>query len=146
MSNGFQMDGIGRKYLINIPRTLLGEQISYNITYVNQCGELVTQPGDIPIVANECSSNLRTASTNTFTIYPNPATTTINVALFDETKVPAKKAHIVGKLYDLNNNEKVKVVINDNSAQIDSSSLNRGVYILKIDIDGKVESHQVIVK
>ena len=89
---------------------------------------------------------MRTATTNTFTIYPNPATTTINVALLDETKAPAKKANITGKLYDLNNTEKRKVVIKDNSAQIDSSGLNRGVYILKIDIDGKVENHQVIVK
>lgn len=145
--NGLTPDGLGRKYLINVPRTLLGEQIFYNITYTNQCGEQITRPGDFPIVAYECSSNLRTAATsNTFTIYPNPATTTINVALFDETKAPAKKALITGKLYDLNNNEKRKVIIKDNSAQIDSSGLNRGVYILKIDIDGKVENHQIIVK
>lgn len=145
--NGLTLDGLGRKYLINIPRTLLGEQIFYNITYTNQCGELITRPGDIPIIANECSSNLRTDAISTmFTIYPNPSSSTINVALFDETKAPAKKALITGNLYDLNNIEKRKVVIKDNNAQIDATGLKKGVYILKIDIDGKTESHRVIVE
>ncbi|MBF4471267.1 T9SS type A sorting domain-containing protein [Flavobacterium sp. HJJ] len=146
MPNGLSADGLGRKYLINVPSTLFGEQIFYNITYTNQCGQQITRPGDFPIVAYECS-NFRTATNSTtFTIYPNPATTTINVALLDETNAPAKKAVITGKLYDLNNIEKRKVTIKDNNVQIDASGLNRGVYILKIDMDGKSESHQVIVK
>lgn len=147
--NGLTLDGLGHKYLFNIPRTLMGEQIFYNITYTNKCGEQITKLGDIPIVTYECSNNLRaaaTATSDTFTIYPNPSSTTINVALMNENKAPAKKTLITGKLYDLNNNEKRKVIIKDNNAQIDASGLNRGVYILKIDMDGKSESHQVIVK
>ncbi|GEL12080.1 Por secretion system C-terminal sorting domain-containing protein [Flavobacterium glycines] len=89
---------------------------------------------------------MTTESNNTFVIYPNSTSTIINIALLDETKAPAKKASITGKLYDLNNIEKRAIVIKDNKAQIDSSGLNRGVYVLKIDIDGKVESHQIIVK
>lgn len=125
---------------------------AYNINYTNGCGETVTKYNNYatlygPNSTYGTNSNLKTtANTNTFTIYPNPSSTTINVALFDETKAPAKKALITGKLYDLNNIEKRKVVIKDNSAQIDANGLIRGVYVLKIDIDGKVESHQVIVK
>nr|WP_315200261.1 T9SS type A sorting domain-containing protein [uncultured Flavobacterium sp.] len=146
MPNGLNLNGVGHKYLFNIPRTLFGEQIFYNITYTNQCGELVTIPGVTPIIAYECSNYRTAATSDTFTIYPNPSNTTINVALMDENKAPAKKTLITGKLYDLNNIEKRKVIIKDNNAQIDASGLNRGVYILKIDMDGKSESHQVIVK
>ncbi|WP_051590737.1 S8 family serine peptidase [Flavobacterium daejeonense] len=145
--NGLTLDGLGRKYLINVPRTLLGEQIFYNITYTNQCGELITEPGNIPIVANECYNSLMFEDIdNTYTIYPNPSSSIINIALLDQNKAPTKKSIITGKLYDFNNTEKLILFIKDNNAQIDVTGLNKGVYFLKIDVDGKIESHKVIVK
>ena len=51
----------------------------------------------------------------------------------------------MGKLYDLNNAEKCKVLLKDNKAQIDITGLKKGIYIVKINFDGQEESHQVIV-
>lgn len=132
-------------FVVNYPNSLNGTFLTFNVTFTDKCGNTKIQ--SIFLYLYSCFSYNNSAKTlNTFTIYPNPSSTTINVTLYDETKAPAKKALITGNLYDLNNIEKRKVVIKDNSAQIDSSGLNRGVYVLKIDIDGKVESHQVIVK
>jgi hypothetical protein len=147
-ANGYTQFG-DLRYTVRVPRTLIGESIWYSFSYTNKCGQFIISKQEQSLNPYNCysSSNLRTAATSdTFTIYPNPSNTTINVALIDENKAPAKKTLITGKLYDLNNNEKRKVIIKDNNAQIDASGLNRGVYILKIDMDGKSESHQVIVK
>lgn len=142
--NGYTPEG-HPKFLIVVPRTLLGESIAYTINYYNKCGELITRPGDFPLIPYECYNNLMsTESNNTYVIYPNSTSSFINIALLDETKAPAKKAVISGKLYDLNNIEKRKVVIKDNRGHIDVNGLNKGVYVLKIDIDGKVESYKVI--
>lgn len=147
-ANGYTQFG-DLRYTIRVPRTLIGGSVWYSYSYTNKCGELITSPYEETLSPYDCYSgkNLKTSSSDTiFTIYPNPSSSTINIALFDETKTPTKKALITGKLYNLNNIEKCYVTIRNNSAQIDVSNLNKGIYVLKIDVNGKTESHQVIVK
>lgn len=143
--NGYTPDGF-RKYLIVVPRTLLDESITYNIGFINKCGVSVTRPGDFPLIPYECSSNLTSAlSSNMYIIHPNPSSSIINITLLDKMKTPLKKTNITGKLYDLNNNEKRKIVIKNNNGQIDASGLNKGIYVLQINVDNKLETHQVII-
>lgn len=137
-------------FIISYPPSLNETYLTFNVTFTDRCGNSKIQPMFVYLSCYPYNLSAKTSNTsttlNTYTIYPNPSSSTINVELFDETKAPAPETLITGKLYDLNNIEKRNVIIKDNSAQIDVSGLNRGVYVLKIDIDGKVENHQVIVQ
>jgi hypothetical protein len=144
--NGYTPDGTPR-YFVVAPKTLLGENIWFTMSYYNQCGQQIIKSAEFPLTPYDCDNySAKTASgTNTFTIYPNPSSSTINVALLDQNNTPLKSI-ITGKLYDFNNNEKRSLSIKKNNAQIDVTGLEKGIYILKIDIDGKTENHRVIVK
>lgn len=105
------------------------------------------------IVLNPCNSyglttqsRLASASTITYyTIYPNPSSNILNISLSDTSMSPSKSATILAILYDMNGVEKNRVTIIKNIATLDVSMLNKGIYILKININDSVESHQIVV-
>ncbi|QSB28682.1 S8 family serine peptidase [Flavobacterium sp. CLA17] len=96
------------------------------------------------------SQSLETSSTvegnSFFKIYPNPTSSIINVSLFNEVGLPNLGIPITAILYDLKGQQKRKVTIVDNNAVINTEQLERGIYVLLIQINGTSESHQVIVK
>lgn len=96
------------------------------------------------------SQSLDTASTTEnssfYKIYPNPASSAINVSLFDEARSPGLDVPITAILYDLKGQQKRKVAVVDNNATIHADQLEKGVYVLLIEINGISESHQVIIK
>ena len=65
-----------------------------------------------------------------------------------ETKInhQAQLATIIAELYNLMGEIKSSVTIKNNVATINATSLPRGIYLLKINIDGVVETHQVGVE
>ena len=83
---------------------------------------------------------------NYYKIYPNPTTDFINVSLLDNTDKPITTSTITAELFDLMEQPRRKVDVLDNTATIDVSGLPKGIYILKINIDGVIESHQVGVQ
>ncbi len=81
-----------------------------------------------------------------YKIYPNPASSIINVSLVNEDRVPDFGAQINAILYDLNGQEKSNVAVVNNTASINVSQLQKGVYVLIVNINGVSESHQVLIE
>lgn len=55
------------------------------------------------------------------------------------------ESSITGELYDLMGNLKSTVQIINNQASFSVQGLNTGIYALRIDINGTIESHTVVV-
>lgn len=85
------------------------------------------------------------AANSYYAIYPNPSSSILNISLTDENWIPSKSATIAAVLYDINGVEKTQVTVIDNAASLDVSKLKKGTYILKIDSNGSIESHQIII-
>lgn len=105
------------------------------------------------IVLNSCNSygltsQSKLASDSTisyYTIYPNPSSSILNISLSDNNLTPSKSATILAVLYDINGIEKTRTAVINNNGILDVSKLEKGIYILKIDINGSIESHQVVI-
>lgn len=89
---------------------------------------------------------MRGETSTTYIIYPNPSKDMVYIDLRDQNNVPEKKAIVYGELYDLMGYLKSKVEIIDHKAVFSVSGLNKGIYVLKIYINGKEESHQIAVE
>ncbi|EKT4499887.1 T9SS type A sorting domain-containing protein, partial [Flavobacterium psychrophilum] len=85
-------------------------------------------------------------NTNFYTIYPNPSNNIVNIDLKDQENQPEKRATITGELFDMMGQSKSKVEISNNKATFSVRGLNKGIYVLKIHINDKVESHQIAVE
>jgi hypothetical protein len=83
---------------------------------------------------------------NNYKIYPNPSSDLINIALADNNNLPKTKSKIIAELFDLNGNKKSKVEIMNDIASINVVGMPKGIYVLKINIDGTIESHLVAVQ
>jgi hypothetical protein len=92
----------------------------------------------------ECPFNFRTSTI--YTVYPNPSKDIVNIELKDSKIQPEKEAIVSGTLFDLMGQSRGKVQIKNNSASLSVAGLKKGIYVLNINIDGKVEGHQVIVE
>ena len=112
------------------------------ITTTNNCGTNI-QYSTI-VGSYNAGDPLRPASNQTFyTIYPNPTHNIVNVELKNQDQKTNPNAKIVAELYNMMGEVKRNVTINNNIATIDVSGLPKGIYLLKINIDGIIESHQV---
>jgi hypothetical protein len=85
-------------------------------------------------------------STSYYTIYPNPSTDLVRIDLKDQDKKPKENAIIKTELYNLQGELKRNGKITNTIATMDLVGLPKGIYLLKIDIDGKTEGHQVIIE
>lgn len=85
-------------------------------------------------------------SASVYTVFPNPSKDIVNIDLRNKEKQPGKTALISGELFDVLGISKSKIVIKNNKASFSVNGLLKGIYILKIYIDGQVESHQIAVE
>lgn len=115
---------------------------SVTATATNACGTTTVTVNLLELLNKQADSK----SINIYTVYPNPTNNLINVSLVDETQKPATISKIIAELYDFSGQPKQKVEIKNNIVSINCSGLTKGIYILKISIDGNVESHQVFVQ
>lgn len=81
-----------------------------------------------------------------YTVYPNLRKDIVNIDLRDQNNQPEKGATISGELFDMMRQSKSKVEIMDNKAIFSVRGLNKGIYVLKIYINDKVESYQIAVE
>jgi Secretion system C-terminal sorting domain len=147
-----------KRFTFWIPKSLVSKLkcplLEFTLTATSPCAKTKSTYGSISI---NCLSflpddfsrkGLRTVASNNFIykIFPNPSSNIINISLFDETLKPSPQAQITAKLYDINGLEKRSISVTNNTATINVSSLPKGIYILKINIDGVIESHQVVVE
>jgi hypothetical protein len=75
---------------------------------------------------------------NSFSVYPNPFTNSINIKQFDR-KIRIKRVRIL----DING----RIIYEDQfSPKIDISTLSRGIYFLKIEMKNEEELHYKLIK
>ncbi|UUW08656.1 T9SS type A sorting domain-containing protein [Flavobacterium plurextorum] len=132
--------------------------LNYTLTCTSRCGVVRSIPGAVAIT---CLGFLdpgplepigpiegRSAAANqvSYKIYPNPSRNTINISLADENYRPVSSSMISAELYNITGDLKTAAAIKNHTAQLDVSSLPLGVYVLRINVDGKTESHQVLIK
>ncbi len=94
----------------------------------------------------DCYLNRQNLSNNTYKVYPNPSKDIVNIDLREENNFPEKGATISGELFDMMGQSKSNVNIKDNKAIFSVLGLPRGIYVLKIYINDKTESHQIAVE
>ncbi len=109
-----------------------------NATATNACGSTT--------VTYDCGFRMANPNTNFYTIYPNPSNDIVNIDVRDANNIPEKGATISGELFDMMGLSKSKVEISNNKATFSVRGLNKGIYVLKIYIKDKVESHQIAVE
>ncbi|MHA3786783.1 T9SS type A sorting domain-containing protein [Flavobacterium hauense] len=78
-------------------------------------------------------------------IYPNPANDILNITLLDENLKPQDEAIISGELYDLSNVLLRTISITSPTATMNVQGIAPGIYILRINVNGTIESHQVAI-
>nr|WP_315148769.1 T9SS type A sorting domain-containing protein [uncultured Flavobacterium sp.] len=91
---------------------------------------------------------------NQYTVYPNPSNDVINIEIAkkesqlnnQKKQQPTNASTRTGELFDLMGKSMRKVQIKSDIASISVAGLPKGIYVLKIYIDGKTESHQIGVK
>ncbi|HWR93743.1 MAG TPA: T9SS type A sorting domain-containing protein, partial [Flavobacterium sp.] len=146
--NGIQQD------VIKVSKTY-NDFIEFTVSATNSCG--TTSVFREEYVMNNCSSlssSLMSVESSTYsleqttiyTVYPNPSSDIINVNLREENNLPETQTPIVATLYNMMGEEKRNVSIKNNIATIPVNNLPKGIYILKINIDGTIENHQVVVE
>lgn len=116
------------------------------VTLSNYCGstEYIASVGYGQNPEAKTANN--TLSNSFYKIYPNPTNNIVNVELKSQDIKPLQNANIIAELYNMMGEVKRNVSITNNIANIDVSGLPQGIYLLKINIDGVIESHQVGVE
>ncbi len=87
-----------------------------------------------------------TNSVKFYKTYPNPANSIINIELKDTELKPLNNSSIIAELYNIIGEVKRNIIVNNNIATLDVIGLPKGIYILRINIDGTIESHQVAIE
>lgn len=138
------------QYLFKIPKNKIMSGsypvITFNTTATGGCGVNTSIYGTA-ITITPCSGAIygRTGESRLYTLYPNPSDSVINIGLRDEQITPMAGSAINAVLYNMLGREEGSVAIVGNKASIDVSSLAKGIYVLKIAVDGVIETHQVMV-
>ena len=135
--------------------------ISFRVRAGNACGWSAWAPQQINITQNcedenqnnqgfrmagNSNFNERATGLNYFNAYPNPTANVINLELVNRAHTPNKKATISAELFDFYGFSKAKINMDDYKGQLNVSHFPKGRYILKISVDGKVETHQIVVE
>ncbi len=119
--------------------------VNLKLTSINSCGTMEQIVG--LWLNNEDEEINRVAQpTNFYQVYPNPSKDVVYIEVIDKKNIPNNKSAITGELFDITGQSRRKAQIKNNTASINVSGLPRGLYILNLNIDGKVEGHQVIVE
>lgn len=119
-------------------------------TATNSCGSFFYESFDehfIQTCAQLGLDNLTvTDNTNLYRVYPNPSTSLVSIHLRDQDLKPELATPISGELFDIFGFSRANVQIIDNKANFSVVGLPKGIYVLKINVDDKVESHQIVVE
>jgi hypothetical protein len=121
-------------------------QTGVRVRAKNNCGWSEWYEFDFAVVS--CSSNLMRSAEQekVFVVYPNPSNDIVNVDVKEGNSILAVDTKVSGELFDIMGNSKSKIKIKNKKASFSVNGLNKGVYVLKIYIDDKIESHQIAVE
>ena len=114
--------------------------IAFRVRARNECGWSKWQLMQMDV--RECKDNSELRTENLFKIYPNPTSYLLNIELDNP-----KNAFLIDKtevgIYDLVGKLRKTIKLTGFKGQIYVNDLPKGLYILKILIDGQLETHQV---
>ena len=128
-----------------LPHPLQSQTKNITVRYTNPCtSAYTTKVITFNYQAPNCSGRMSN-DTSFYSIYPNPSNDIVTIDLRDQNSQPEKGATISGELFDMMGQSKSKVGIVDNKAIFSVKGLEKGIYVLKIYINGQVESHQIAV-
>lgn len=116
-----------------IATNICGSYESDNYEFVKLCSQLPTNVNSLDIQ-------------NYYIISPNPATNIINISLNTPDYIPETNSPINAELFNMIGELKKTEILNNNSASINVEGLPLGIYILKIYVNGTIETHQVIIQ
>ncbi len=121
-------------------------QTGVRVRAKNACGWSDWQELNFEIFETQEALN-RNQNTTTYTVYPNPTSEIINVVLKDKNAQvkKGKGTRISAQLYNMKEQLKSRAEIINNTASINVKGLEKGVYVLKININGQIENHRVVV-
>lgn len=127
---------------------MAGGQTSISFRFRNACGwsDWTEIPFQVIQTPAPMSMSMMSQTETIFKIYPNPTNNIVNVDLRDQNQSPNPNATIIAELYNMMGEIKSTIEITNNLATINATGLPRGIYLLKINIDGVVETHQVGVE
>ncbi|MDR7212188.1 T9SS type A sorting domain-containing protein [Flavobacterium piscis] len=90
-------------------------------------------------------TNEDTINSSNFEIYPNPANNIVNIKLKNKNSNARIDSEIQARLYDLHGTQKREIKIKDEVTSINVQGLEKGIYILKINDNGKEESNKILI-
>ena len=148
-------------YTFRVPRSLANDVecpfIEYTLSCKSKCNVIRTITGKVPITCagfieadpfepiSPLAGKMASADENSYKVYPNPSNHLLNIALIDGKAGAKTNSVINAELYSIKGELKTSTIIRNNIATLNVSGLPVGVYVLKINIDGVIESHQVLI-
>ena len=125
---------------ITVPKTLaVEEDHSFHIQFQDAAGKWSMQPADTFYYNTVYTViSLPKANATGFSVYPNPFTDQLNVMVKDAKPADIALYSAVGDLLSIHRNR--------SEVQISASQLPAGAYVVKVTIEGKVESLTVVKK
>jgi Secretion system C-terminal sorting domain len=112
-----------------------------DVVFTNACGSITVHRDNDNIIAPT-----NTNTSNFYKIYPNPATNIVNIDLKNQDLKPEINSIINAQLFNMMGEIKGNIAITNNIASINTIGLPRGIYVLKINVNGIIESHQVAIE
>jgi hypothetical protein len=141
---------------IVIAQNTQGNEIYVAPNYIGQTGVRVraknscgwSEWGELYFEIVNCNINFSRLSEQdkVFIVYPNPSNDVVNIDVKEGNSILAVDTKVSGELFDMMGNSKSKIKIKNKKASFNVNGLNKGVYVLKIYMDDKTESHQIGIK
>ena len=136
-------------YTFNFPKGYSGP-FNITATITNPCGSYFIESEGEHLIAN-CFSipygNRGVAENETiFKVFPNPSNDIVSIDLKDQENQLQTIFDVSGELFDMMGQSKSIVEIINNKATFSVQGLPKGIYVLKIYVNGQVESHQIAVQ
>ncbi len=126
-------------------------QFQYDIYFSNGCAGIEYMSEDwTPLMIKTCRQIGQFRSSisfeKEFSVFPNPAKDLVSIALQNEENFLKENAIIYGQLYNKMGQLKQNIEIIDSIATFSVQDFQKGIYFLKIDNNGEIETHQVSVE
>lgn len=126
--------------------------VTMKLTATNPCGSdviyttlsLNTEDEEINRVADP-GAKITNENISNFDIYPNPSNNIVNIKSKNKNSNNSINSDISARLYDLNGTQKREIKIKDEAALLNVQGLQKGIYILKINNNGKEESNKILI-
>ncbi|MBE8724062.1 T9SS type A sorting domain-containing protein [Flavobacterium hungaricum] len=128
---------------------------TFKLTATNSCGSdeiyftqaLNNEDEEISRVAGPLQQNINENEIENpkFDIYPNPSNSIVHIKLKDTNSKTKLNSQIYARLYDLNGTQKREIKIDNQDNSLNVEGLKKGVYILKINNNGKEESNKILI-